>query len=76
MVMNEITIFESEEGTQVEVRFDGETVWATQRQISKLLETTPQNTTLHLKNAGNLIFKSLEFGSQNTTLHLKNVYVE
>ena len=47
--MNELIIYESENGVQVEVRFDGETIWATQRQISELFETTPQNITLHLK---------------------------
>lgn len=37
------------EGVQFEIKFDDETVWATQKQIAEIFETTPQNITLHLK---------------------------
>jgi death-on-curing family protein len=33
------------------VRFDGETVWATQSQMAELFGTTQQNVSLHLQNA-------------------------
>jgi len=45
----EIVIYTSKEGTQIKIKFDGETVWANQKQIAELFKTTPQNITLHLK---------------------------
>lgn len=47
--MNEIEIYTTGEGIRLEIRFEGDTVWATQKQISELFKTTPQNITLHLK---------------------------
>lgn len=47
--MNEIAIYQSPEGIEVEVKFEAETVWATQKQIAEIFRTTPQNITLHLK---------------------------
>jgi hypothetical protein len=47
--MNEIEIYQSGDGVQIEIKFDGDTVWATQKQIAELFQTTPQNITLHLK---------------------------
>lgn len=35
---------------KVEVYLQGETVWLTQKSISQLFDTTPQNITTHLKN--------------------------
>lgn len=49
--MNEIVIYQSPDGVQVQVRFDEDTVWATQKQIAEIFQTTPQNITIHLKNA-------------------------
>ncbi|MDX1937384.1 MAG: RhuM family protein [Flavihumibacter sp.] len=46
---HEIEIYTSTDGIQIEIKFDGDTVWATQRQIAALFKTTPQNITLHLK---------------------------
>lgn len=46
---NQIEIYKSPEGIQIEIKFDGETVWATQKQIAEIFQTTPQNITLHLK---------------------------
>lgn len=37
-------------GVRVEVRLDRDTVWLTQRQMSELFETTPENVLMHLKN--------------------------
>jgi len=34
----------------IEVRFDNDTLWLTQKQIAEMFQTTPQNITLHLKN--------------------------
>lgn len=47
--MDEIEIYTTKEGIQLEVKFDGDTVWATQKQIADLFRTTSQNITLHLK---------------------------
>lgn len=46
---NQIEIYISPEGKNVEVRIESETVWATQRQMAEIFQTTPQNITLHLK---------------------------
>ena len=44
-------IFTAETGNpQIEVRVEGEMVWLTQKLMSELFDTTPQNITLHLKN--------------------------
>jgi len=46
-----ITIFETEDGrTRVEVRFDHENVWLTQKLMANLYECSPDNISLHLKN--------------------------
>ena len=47
--MNEIEIYQSSDGIQIEIKFDGDTVWATQKQIAEIFQTTAQNITLHLK---------------------------
>ncbi len=47
----QLQIFTTESGIEIQVRFEDDTVWATQKQIAELFETTPQNITMHLKNA-------------------------
>lgn len=48
---NNIIIYQSNDGqTKVDVQMDGDTMWASQAQIAKLFEVTPQNITIHLKN--------------------------
>ena len=49
MVEKQIDIYTSTDGVEVAVILDEETVWATQRQMSELFNTTSQNITLHLK---------------------------
>ena len=46
----QILIYKSDSGAQIKVSFKKETVWLTQKEISQLFDTTPQNITLHLKN--------------------------
>lgn len=49
--MNEILLYTSKENSiQVEVEFDGETVWLSQNQISELFNQTKQNISLHINN--------------------------
>lgn len=47
----EILIYQAEQGiTKIEVRLENENVWLTQKMMSELFQTTPQNITLHLKH--------------------------
>ena len=58
----------------VEVRLDvqGDTVWLTQRQMSTLFDTTPENVLMHLKN----IFQDKELGEQATAKDFLAVQTE
>jgi hypothetical protein len=49
--MKEIEIYKSKDGkTEVEVRFDQDTVWLTQQQMAVLFDQTKQNISLHINN--------------------------
>ena len=51
---DKIVIYQTEDGqTQIDVRLENETVWLTQAQMAKLFEKTPQNITMHIRNAYN-----------------------
>jgi hypothetical protein len=51
---NKIIIYQSEDGeTQIDVRLENETVWLTQAQMAELFQKTPQNITMHIRNAYN-----------------------
>ena len=64
--MNEtgrVLIYQNEKGdTKIDVYFSDETVWMTQKSISELYQTTPQNITLHIKN----IYKDSELEEKAT----------
>jgi len=47
--MIEIAIFESANG-EIQVHLEQDTVWLTQRQMSAVFSTTPENVLMHLKN--------------------------
>ncbi len=48
---SEIILYQTEDGiTKIDVRLENETVWLTQKLMSELFQTTPQNITIHLKN--------------------------
>lgn len=48
---NQIVIYETPDGQKrVEVRFEDENVWLTQKLMAELFETTVPNITIHLKN--------------------------
>ena len=48
---SQIIIYQTESGeTKIDVRFQDETVWLTQRLMAELFQTTSQNITIHLKN--------------------------
>lgn len=47
----EVLVYEAPDGgVRVEVKLERETVWLTQRQMSELFATTPENVLMHLKN--------------------------
>lgn len=47
----EVLLYEAPDGkVRVDVRLEGDTVWLTQRQMSEIFETTPENVLMHLKN--------------------------
>jgi len=49
--MNEIEIYKtSDNKTEIEVRFDGDTVWLNQMQMAALFNQTKQNISLHINN--------------------------
>jgi len=51
MAKGEILLYQTEDnGTRIEVRLQGETVWLTQAQMAELFQTTKQNISLHAKN--------------------------
>lgn len=54
MEENKIVIYQTEDGqTQIDVRLENDTVWLTQAQMAELFERTPQNITMHIRNAYN-----------------------
>lgn len=67
----EIIIYEEEKST-VEVRFDHDTVWLTQRQMAELFDTSADNISLHLKN----IYNDGELGEKTTTEEFSAVQKE
>lgn len=47
----EVLLYEAPDGgVRVEGKLDRDTVWLTQRQMSEVFETTPENVLLHLRN--------------------------
>jgi len=61
---SQFIIYQTEDGqTRLDVRFQNETVWLTQKLLSELLLTTPENILMHLKN----IYSEGELDEQATT---------
>jgi prophage maintenance system killer protein len=64
MTEQQIEIFETPDGqTQIEVRFERETIWLSQAQMAQLFEKDSDTIGLHLKN----IFKTNELEESATT---------
>lgn len=60
---SQIIIYQTENGeTRIDVRFQDETVWLTQKLMAELFQTTSQNITIHLKN----IFEERELEEEAT----------
>lgn len=63
MKSDQLLIYQTEDGKiKIETRFQDETIWLTQKQLSELFQTTPQNITLHLKN----IYEEQELDENST----------
>ena len=61
---SQIIIYKNESGeVKLDVRFDGDTVWLTQKMMSELFDCSTDNIGLHLKN----IFKEGELSENSVT---------
>lgn len=61
--MNEVIIYQSKDKkTQIEVKFENDTVWLTQQQMADLFGQTKQNISLHINNC----FKERELTKKAT----------
>lgn len=70
---NQITIYETEDGkARVEVRFENENVWLTQKQMAELFDCSADNVSLHLKN----IYMEREVEPKATTEEISVVQKE
>lgn len=73
MEESQLLIYRTEDGKiKIEARFQDETVWLTQKQMSELFQTTPQNITLHLKN----IYEEQELNEASTCKDFLQVQIE
>lgn len=69
----EVAVYEGTDGdVRVDVRLDHETVWLTQRQMSSVFDTTPENVLMHLGN----IFRDDELEQAATTKDFLVVQME
>jgi death-on-curing family protein len=71
--MNEIEIYKSSDNkTEVQVRFEEDTVWLTQQQLATLFEQSKQNISLHIHNC----FKENELDKNSTVKDYLTVQTE
>ncbi len=69
----QIIIYQNEKGeTKLDVRFQDETVWLTQKLMAELFQTSSQNITIHLKN----IFEEGELDEESTCKDFLQVQIE
>jgi len=69
----QIAIYQTPDGqTQIDVRFEQDSVWLTQRQMSEVFDTTPENILMHLKN----IFRDAELVKSATAKDFLAVQTE
>ncbi|MBP6754654.1 MAG: virulence protein RhuM/Fic/DOC family protein [Bacteroidia bacterium] len=69
---HQIEIFSSSAGIEVNIVVKSDSVWATQKQMAEIFETTPQNITLHLKN----VYKDGEIDENLTCKEYLQVQLE
>ena len=68
---NNILIYTTKDGN-IDVKLEQKTVWLTQKQMSKLFDTTPQNITIHIQN----IYKEQELSKDSTCKDFLQVQTE
>ena len=69
----EVAVYESGDGeVRIDVRFDRQTVWLTERQMAEVFDTTPENVLMHLRN----VFAGGELGADATTKEFLAVRTE
>lgn len=70
---SEVVIYQAKNGA-IELRgdFSHDTIWATQAEVSKMFDVTPQNITLHVKN----IYKDKELLEKATCKESLQVQIE
>ncbi len=70
---SQFLIYQTENGeTKIDARFQGETVWLTQKTTAELFQVKPQNITMHLKN----IFAEGELSEKATCKEFLQVKME
>ena len=70
---SQFLIYQTEQGeTKIDVRFQDETVWLTQKTMAELFQVKPQNITMHLKN----IFEEGELQETATCKEFLQVQIE
>lgn len=67
-----IEIYSSSAGIEVTIVIENDSVWATQKQMAEIFETTPQNVTLHLKK----VYKDGEIDEISTCKEYLQVQTE
>lgn len=71
-IQKNVVIYQAKSGAiELKGDFGRETVWATQAQIAKLFDVTPQNITLHLNN----VFKDKELDEKSTCKEFLQVQI-
>jgi prophage maintenance system killer protein len=70
--MSEIEIYQADNQTQVQVRFDSESVWLTQKQIIQLFQSSKGNISEHIKH----IFTECELSPIQTVRKFRTVQSE
>ena len=72
-INDKIVIYQTDDGqTAIDVRLENETVWLTQAQLALLFEKTPQNITMHIRNA----YKEGELDESSTCKEFLQVQIE
>lgn len=67
----EIIIYKAQQGPELQVEMDGETVWLTRAQMAELFEKNVDTIGLHIRN----IYKENELDEQKTTLKQANTSI-
>lgn len=71
--MNEVIIYQSADSqTQIDVKFEGDTVWLNQQQLAKLFKGSRSNIVEHIKN----IYKTGELNENSTCRKFRQVRKE